>query len=189
MDIAEMAAPSPRPRPQQQDAAPDATPVETASIVGANSPFAADAITDEGDADDDDTAAIVPAAAAEDGGPAADEPAVAEPKPASRPQQVAALEKPVEAPEATDPAGLVPRGWKIQIAAAPVRASAQKILDNAKAKAPKVLADATAYTEPVTKGSTTLYRARFGGFKDKEAARKACAYLAKKDFSCLALSD
>ena len=61
--------------------------------------------------------------------------------------------------------------------------------DRAKQEAGKVLATASAYTEPVIKNSTTLYRARFAGFKSKEAARAACDYLAKRDFACLALSN
>ena len=52
---------------------------------------------------------------------------------------------------------------------------ANAILDRAKAKAPKLLANAAPYTEPVTKGESTLYRARFAGFETKDAARKAAA--------------
>ena len=80
-------------------------------------------------------------------------------------------------------------GWKIQIAATPSVGSAIALLDSARAKAPGVLAKASPYTEPVVKGSTTLYRARFAGFAGKEQARAACAYLAKRDFSCLAISE
>ena len=80
-------------------------------------------------------------------------------------------------------------GWKIQIAATPSVGSAIAVLDSARTKAPNVLANASPYTEPVVKGNVTLYRARFAGFADKEHARAACAYLAKRDFSCLALSD
>ncbi len=82
---------------------------------------------------------------------------------------------------------MVPAGWKIQIAAAPTQAGATAILSNAVAQAPKLLAKASGYTEPVSKGSITLYRARFGGFASKDAARNACAALAKQKFSCLAL--
>jgi len=80
-------------------------------------------------------------------------------------------------------------GWKIQIAAAPTRALAEDILDLALSKASDVLADATPYTEPVGVGETTLYRARFAGFADAGAASAACAYLVKRDFNCLALSN
>ena len=84
---------------------------------------------------------------------------------------------------------LAPTGWKIQIAAAPTRSSAESLLDKALAEAGAVLADASPYTEPVTAGNGTLYRARFAGFADKEAARAACAYLVERDFACLALTD
>jgi D-alanyl-D-alanine carboxypeptidase len=173
-------APPPRLRPQA-----DTAPVMTASVAGANSPFAAEAVTDEGDTDDEDadaTAALSSADVADQGQPdAAPAPDRAAPK----------LVAAVAVDDRADPApeGLVPRGWKIQIGAAPSRSSAQAILEKAKAKAPKLLASAAPYTEPVVKGSVTLYRARFGGFEDKDAARDACNYLAKRDFSCLALSD
>ncbi|MCR4282714.1 MAG: SPOR domain-containing protein, partial [Bauldia sp.] len=80
-------------------------------------------------------------------------------------------------------------GWKIQIAASPSQQSAEELLDRALAKAGKVLANASPYTEAVESGKTTLYRARFAGFSNREAARTACAYLAKQDFDCLAISN
>jgi len=90
--------------------------------------------------------------------------------------------------EATAPAQAM-SGWKIQIAATPTQTSAEELLESARAKAGQVLADATPYTEPVEAGNATLYRARFGGFADKETARAACAYLTKKNFNCLAISN
>jgi hypothetical protein len=84
---------------------------------------------------------------------------------------------------------MVPKGWKIQLAATPSQSSAEAVLNRAAAKAGTVLARVAPYTEPVTKGGTTLYRARFGGFASKEVARAACSYLSKRDFSCLAISD
>ena len=80
-------------------------------------------------------------------------------------------------------------GWNIQIAATPSRSSAEEILDRALSKGSAVLAGASPYTEPVVTGGTTLYRARFAGFPDQAAARAACAYLVKRDFNCLALSN
>ena len=80
-------------------------------------------------------------------------------------------------------------GWKIQIAATPTRSSAETVLDQALSEAASMLADATPYTEPVAVGGATLYRARFAGFPDKDAARAACASLIKRDFNCLALSN
>jgi D-alanyl-D-alanine carboxypeptidase len=80
-------------------------------------------------------------------------------------------------------------GWKIQLAATPTQGSAEELLDKAIAKAAKVLAGVSPYTEPVQAGNATLYRARFGGFANKETARAACAQLTKQNFNCLAISD
>jgi D-alanyl-D-alanine carboxypeptidase len=102
------------------------------------------------------------------------------------PQGDAAVGDEVKASEA--PGTSLP-GWKIQVAATPTRSSAEEILDRALSKAAAVLVDATPYTEPVTVGDATLYRARFTGFPDRDAARAACAYLVKRDFNCLALTN
>ncbi len=86
--------------------------------------------------------------------------------------------------------GVVITGWKIQIAATPTRSSAEDMLDQALSKAAPVLGKASPYTEPVVvSGKTTLYRARFAGFANKNQARAACAYLSRRDFDCLAISD
>ena len=86
--------------------------------------------------------------------------------------------------------GAIVTGWKIQIAATPTRSSAEDMLDQALSKAQPVLGKASPYTEPVVvSGKTTLYRARFAGFADKKEARAACAYLSRRDFDCLAISD
>lgn len=85
------------------------------------------------------------------------------------------------------PAAEIADGWKIQIAAAPSEDGAREMLDRAKSKGGKVLADATPTVEPVAKGQSTLYRARFAGFDNKDQARAACAYLTKRDVSCLAI--
>ncbi len=91
--------------------------------------------------------------------------------------------------QASPPPSVAVPGWKIQIAAAPTRSSAEEILDQALTTASEILAEATPYTEPVEVGSATLYRARFAGFNDKNAAQAACAYLVKRQFNCLALSN
>lgn len=82
-----------------------------------------------------------------------------------------------------------PAGWKIQIAATPSQASAHELLARAHATGASVLAGAAPYTEPVVKDSTTLYRARFGGFADKYEARAACAHLTTKKFACYAIAE
>ncbi len=80
-------------------------------------------------------------------------------------------------------------GWRIQIAATPTRAAAEELLDHALSTASSILADASPYTETVAVGDSTLYRARFAGFANQQAARAACAYLVKRHFECLALGD
>ena len=81
-------------------------------------------------------------------------------------------------------------GWKIQIAAAPTQSSALSILQKARAAAvADVFAAAAAYTEPVERGSETLYRARFAGFAGKDEAQAACEFLVKQKFACYAIAD
>jgi D-alanyl-D-alanine carboxypeptidase len=95
----------------------------------------------------------------------------------------------VEEMAAAETPPVIAGGWKIQLAATPTQSSAEEILERARTKAPTLLADASPYTETVVKEDVTLYRARFVGFVDKDAARAACAQLVKQKFSCLALSD
>jgi D-alanyl-D-alanine carboxypeptidase len=77
--------------------------------------------------------------------------------------------------------------WKIQIGALPSKSAALSALAKARKAVPTVLAQVEPYAEAVEAKGSTLYRARFGGFDSKEAARSACVQLASKDFSCLAL--
>jgi D-alanyl-D-alanine carboxypeptidase len=76
-------------------------------------------------------------------------------------------------------------GWRIQIAAAPTKAGAEDLLDRAIAIAQSLLGSATPCTEEVTVRGSILYRARFAGFADQQAAKDACAYLMKRNFACL----
>jgi D-alanyl-D-alanine carboxypeptidase len=162
------------------------TGTRTAGLVGVTKPVAeasaADAIpAPHQKPDPAETASIVAANAADpvddsqgDGG-GDDTPQAADPMPVAAAPMVSAP--------------MVAKGWKIQLGATPNQSQASALLDRARSKAKTVLASAAPYTQPVTKGSTTLYRARFAGFQSKESARAACAYLAKQDFTCLALSD
>ena len=77
--------------------------------------------------------------------------------------------------------------WKIQIGALPSKSAALSALTQARKAAPNLLARVEPYAEAVEAKGTTLYRARFGGFESKDAARSACVDLAAKDFICLAL--
>jgi hypothetical protein len=94
-----------------------------------------------------------------------------------------------ETADSPPPRSLVVSGWRIQLAATPTQSAAEDLLDRALAKGSAVLAHASPYTEAVQAGSTTLYRARFAGFADKESARNACAYLTKQKFNCLAVAN
>jgi D-alanyl-D-alanine carboxypeptidase len=148
-----------RATPSDDTAAAPANSV--ASLIGANSPLALEA------------------------DPPQDETAQADTAPGDAAQGDAAAND--ESVDADPPARHT--GWRIQIAATPSQAAAEDMLDRAISKAAKVLAHASPYTEPVTAGGTTLYRARFAGFSSKEAARSACTYLSGQKISCLAVSN
>ena len=63
-------------------------------------------------------------------------------------------------------------GWVIQVGAYPAEREAKQRLSAVKSKAGKMLTGADSFTEPIEKGGTTYYRARFAGFdKDKEKER------------------
>ncbi|MGH6763165.1 MAG: SPOR domain-containing protein [Phyllobacterium sp.] len=78
-------------------------------------------------------------------------------------------------------------GWIIQIGSLPSADAAASVLQKASTGVQAVLASASPYTETFVKGSTTYYRARFGGFESRNAAQKACNAL-KKNFSCYTLA-
>jgi D-alanyl-D-alanine carboxypeptidase len=78
-------------------------------------------------------------------------------------------------------------GWMIQIGAFDGEQAAREHLDEAKHKLP-ALASADPFTEPVQKGDTTLYRARFSGL-DKETAEAACRKLRRSDVPCVMLKN
>ena len=80
-------------------------------------------------------------------------------------------------------------GWHIQIGAVPTPEGAQALLEKAQATMGPVLASLQPVTQEVDHRGTTLYRARFAGFSDKEEARAACDKLKRKDFSCLAVAN
>ena len=78
-------------------------------------------------------------------------------------------------------------GWHIQIGAVPTAEGAEALIERAQAKMGKVLASMQPLTLEIDRHGETLYRARFAGFEDKEAARAACQKLKRQDFSCLAV--
>ncbi len=79
-------------------------------------------------------------------------------------------------------------GWQIQIAASDDRDKAMEMLESVRAKNRTLLSSASTYTEKVTKGGSTLYRARFVGFKSQRSAARACKILKRQRLACLALA-
>ena len=81
----------------------------------------------------------------------------------------------------------LPSGWAVQVASSPSKGEAKVILDKVSTQAPRLLADASAFTVPYRKDGVTYFRARFGGFESKDAAWKACNGLKKQKIQCYAV--
>ena len=80
----------------------------------------------------------------------------------------------------------VPKGaWVIQLGAFDNDAAARAKLSKAQDRAKRVVADAAAFTEPVSTNGGTLFRARFGGFDSVDEAKAACSALKRMDFACV----
>lgn len=79
-----------------------------------------------------------------------------------------------------------PSGWVIQIGATPDHSSAVRLLDKAKKDNERLLASSDAFTEPYRDGSNQMYRARFGGFLNKDKAWAACHRLKRRGYGCWA---
>lgn len=199
--VADATLPTPQPKPHVIDTD---RPVVTASLVGANSDLAGQTTDDANATDDAETTDD----AEGDVGDEADAPKAGDAQKTAPSPKFAITVKQIKTVPATDALAPVvvaafesdeasakpavsadPEGWKIQLAATPDKASAKKILKNARAKAGKLLADTKSYTQPVVKDEVTLYRARISGFENRDAARAACEFLVERNFSCLALSD
>ncbi|OMP71438.1 peptidase M15 [Agrobacterium tumefaciens] len=79
--------------------------------------------------------------------------------------------------------------WVVQIAATPTKAGAQALLEKAHEDLTSKFKRVTFYTEPVTTGSETLYRARLDGFETRAAALSACKLLKSQNFACMVLAN
>ncbi len=77
-------------------------------------------------------------------------------------------------------------GWVIQLGATDDEGKAKGILDSARSRFGKLLGKASPYTEKVVSNGSTLYRARFSGFKESGDAEKACKALKKSGLNCFA---
>jgi D-alanyl-D-alanine carboxypeptidase len=93
------------------------------------------------------------------------------------------------APAAAPPAAPQPHaGWIIQVGAFPAEDEAKQRLSSVQTRASKFLASADAFTESVSKGESTWYRARFAGLA-KEQAEAACNYLKHNDVVCMTIKN
>jgi D-alanyl-D-alanine carboxypeptidase len=63
---------------------------------------------------------------------------------------------------------------------------AKSMLSEARSRAGSALSKASPYTVRVDHGGATLYRARFSGFSEQEAAQDACSTLKRNGFNCFA---
>jgi D-alanyl-D-alanine carboxypeptidase len=115
-------------------------------------------------------AAALEAAAAQQ--PAAPPPAAPQPAPA------------VQHASASKPA--IRTGWIIQVGALESENEARMRLNAARDSASKLLRAADPFTETVSKGNKTLYRARFAGLS-QDSAEAACRALKRSDISCIAI--
>ena len=87
-----------------------------------------------------------------------------------------------------DPKGQPHSGWMIQIGAFADESEAREHLQAAQTLAKAILRRADPFTERVTKGTETLYRARFAGLTEG-SAEAACRYFKRNRINCFALKN
>jgi len=85
-----------------------------------------------------------------------------------------------------EPARPAASAWVIQLGAVDDESEAKTLLQDAKSRSGRALAQASAFTEKVVRDGTTLYRARFSGFDEAEEAQQACRTLKRSGFNCFA---
>ncbi len=115
--------------------------------------------------------------------------AVPQQQPAPQPVQQAALPpaQPTQTIQHNGAIKTVARsGWIIQVGALESESEARQRLHAARGSASKLLSDAEQFTETVSKGNKTLYRARFAGL-NQDSAEAACRTLKRSDISCIAI--
>ncbi|MER9684782.1 SPOR domain-containing protein [Mesorhizobium sp. M0139] len=176
--------------PKHDAPTPDGKPiVEDDAVASNDDPTSADEESAEGQSADEQTVAAV-----EDPAPVVKTRKVktvivTAPK-VETAQIVAAYAEPTPvSPQAVDPVNTasVPAGWAVQVASSPKQSEAQAFLDKTAKQAPKVLGAASGFTVAFEKDGETYYRARFGGFRSKDAAWNACNALKKKKIACYAV--
>jgi D-alanyl-D-alanine carboxypeptidase len=109
--------------------------------------------------------------------------------PATKPVTVASAAASIPTPAAAAPATktVVRSGWIVQVGAFDVEREARERLDEARG-AVKQLGKADPFTEPVSKGNKTMYRARFAGLAQGDA-EAACKVLKRNDIPCIAIKN
>ncbi|MFE1600729.1 SPOR domain-containing protein [Methylobacterium sp. ID0610] len=88
--------------------------------------------------------------------------------------------------EAPAPKAVSVTPWVIQLGAMDDEGKAKSMLAEARQRSGGTLSKAAPFTERVTHGGTTLYRARFSGFSEAESAQDACRALKRSGFTCFA---
>lgn len=106
----------------------------------------------------------------------------------AQPIKVASASAMVPAPAAQELAAKPRTGWLIQVGAFDTEHEAKDRLTAAQGNAKEQLGQASPFTEPVTKGDKTLYRARFAGL-DKNQAEAACKNLKRSEIPCMLLKN
>jgi D-alanyl-D-alanine carboxypeptidase len=79
-------------------------------------------------------------------------------------------------------------GWMIQVGAFDVEKEARERISIVQAKAGQMLKHADPFTEAVTAGDKTFYRARFAGIQ-KDQAEAICKQLKRNDIACMAIKN
>lgn len=92
----------------------------------------------------------------------------------------------VETPRVARAEPVVTTPWVIQLAAEDNETKAMSLLEQARSSSGRALSRAAPFTERITRGGATLYRARFSGFAEADAAQEACRALKSRGFSCFA---
>jgi len=109
--------------------------------------------------------------------------------PAPQPVREAAL-APAQATQTIQQNGAIKAvarsGWIIQVGALETESEARQRLNAARGSAGRLLGEADSFTETVSKGNKTLYRARFAGL-NQDSAEAACRTLKRSDISCIAI--
>lgn len=115
--------------------------------------------------------------------------AIEAPAPVQRLASAAPLSSQPEIVQQNGAIKAIPRsGWIIQVGALESESEARQRLDAARGSAGKLLGRADQFTEAVSKGNKTLYRARFAGL-DQDSAEAVCRTLKRSDISCIAIKN